>query len=211
MVPGPGCPPVPALLDSGSDLDTLNVLRARGWKPASVLGLALLLAGTLVSRSPATPPSPPLDFLITLLESPRPGRPVPFAVEVRPLVDGERLRIRIVVPRDCSLVGGDTLRHVPRPAAGRTERLEYAVRIPPGLRRQVYVRAELETPGGHVYTRGENLILLAGEPREPPIRPRMVPDGRGGQGLSFDGSPVPTQGRPAGPTPPGGAMVGSRR
>ncbi|MGH7725294.1 MAG: hypothetical protein ACREOU_07670 [Candidatus Eiseniibacteriota bacterium] len=189
----------------------MNVFRARGLKPATILGLALALAGTLVSRSPATPPSPPLEFSIELLESPRPGRPVRFAVVARPLVDAERLRIRVVTPRDCALVTGDTLSHRSHVSPGRTERLEYSVRIPSGLKRYVYVRAELETPGGHVYTRGENLVLLAGVPLFPEAQARPVPDGRGGTGLSFDGQPVPVSGRPTGPTPPGGTMVGAGR
>lgn len=210
----------------GFDIDALGAYQIRARDDAcgdaravaratlSLVVRTALLASVLVVVSPlrvhATPPSPPLELTLTTLETPRPGRPVRFSVEVKPLVPAELVRVRVVPPRDCALVEGDTLLPIVGPPPQRTERLDYAIRIPSGLRRYVYVRAELLTPGGVVYMRGENLVLLAGEPLEPQVVARPVSDGHGGMTLSFDGKPVATQGRPEGPKPPGSTHRGVR-
>ena len=55
---------------------------------------------------------------------------------------------------------------------------------------RIYVRATMETPDGHRYTRGENLVLLAGPSREAvPVR-RVRPDGKGGEVVEYDGAPA---------------------
>lgn len=152
---------------------------------APVLVLILVLvcgALAMITAAPvlATPPRPPLDLRIVLLEAPPPGRDVSFAIEVTPLIPGAELRVSIVPPADVSLVRGrriDTRRDL---APGRLQRFEAAVRVPPGRRRHVYVRAELVTAGGRRYTRGEHLVVLAGALVSPDPAVRVVPDGRGG-------------------------------
>jgi len=158
----------------------------------ALAALALLCATLLPPANPAfaTPPSPPLDFTVRAIQAPRPGVPVDFIVEVTPRAACERLVVRVVLPADCGLTRGDTLRSVPAPAVGSTGRLDYSVRIPPGLTRRIYVRATMETPDGHRYTRGENLVLLAGPSREPVPARRVGPDGRGGEVVEYDGAPA---------------------
>src|SRR5262249_27619822 len=123
--------------------------------PAGPWVLLAACAIGMVSPAAATPPQPPLDFDLRALEAPTPGRPVPCAVTVTPRALGESLKLRIVLPRDCALVDGDTLRIGPAPSVGEPRRFDFSVRVPPGLRRYIYVRAELTTPSGHVWTRGQ--------------------------------------------------------
>jgi hypothetical protein len=156
-----------------------------------------------VPAARATPPSPQLDLRVETVGPAVPGRPVPFTIEVTPLVEGETIHVRVRPPADCTLIAGDTLLVVPASAKGETARFEYAVSIPAGVRRYVYVRAELFTASGRRIMRGRNLVLLAGPPLVPDVAPRIEPLGDGESGLVFDGVVVPTVGRPVGPTPPG--------
>jgi len=171
--------------------------------PIPFLAAIVLGACFAVGTARATPPSPQLEFEVTALAVPVPGRPVPFAVEVRPLVAGETLRIRVLPPADCALTSGDTLVVLPAPAKDEAARFTYSITIPSGVRRYVYVRAELVTATGRRIVRGKNLVLVAGPLLVPDAVPRVVPLGSGESGLVFDGMPVPTVGRPVGPTPPG--------
>jgi hypothetical protein len=169
------------------------------------LAACLALAGASV-RAPiahATPPSPPLEFEVRALAVPVPGRPTPFVVEVAPLVPGETLRLRVVLPSDATLTRGDTLTVAPAPAVGERARFEFAVSIPSGVRRYVYVRAELVTATGRRITRGQNLVLVAGPLLVPDAVGRVVPAGGGESGLVYDGEPASKIGAPVGPTPPG--------
>ena len=170
-----------------------------------LLVFVALLAGACfaVPGAFATPPQPLLDLDVTALSAPVPGRPVRFAVEVTPLAEGETIRIRVHPPADCALAGGDTLLVAPAPAKGEALPHEYTITIPSGVRRYVYVRAELVTASGRRITRGKNLVLLAGPLLVPDAVPRVEPAGKGESGLVYDGVPVPTVGRPVGPTPPG--------
>jgi hypothetical protein len=104
------------------------------------------------------------------------------------------LRIRVVTPADVTLARGNRLTRAAAPDPGATGRFRYEVRIPPGLPRRIYVRAELVTREGRVWTRGENLALLAGSPLHPEPAPRLVPDGRGGSLVEFDGAAVTAPG-----------------
>ncbi|MEO6462829.1 MAG: hypothetical protein ABIP29_07115 [Candidatus Eisenbacteria bacterium] len=156
--------------------------------------LLLLIVGCAVadafSAPPAgaTPPRPPLDLRVVLLETPRPGRDVPFAIEVTPLVPGEQLIVTIAPPADAPLVRGrrtETRRDL---ASGHAQRFTGALRVPPGRRRYVYVRAELVTAGGARYTRGEHLVVLAGPLAAPDPAARTVRDGTGGVLVEYDGA-----------------------
>jgi hypothetical protein len=171
--------------------------------PRFVLAALFAAACFAVRAAHATPPSPQLDLDVTPLSAPVPGRPVTFAVEVTPLVEGETIRIRVRPPADCALTSGDTLLVVRAPAQGETRRFEYAIAIPSGVRRYVYVRADLVTASGRHITRGKNLVLVAGPLLVPDVAPRVVSRGAGESGLEFDGAPVPQVGHPVGPTPPG--------
>lgn len=151
------------------------------------------LVGIVASPARATPPRPPLDLDLVVLESPVPGRPVPFAIVVTPLVPAERLRLRIVPPGDVALARGDTLSLVTDVVPGRAHRFEGAFRLPPGLRRHVYVRAEITTVGGTTWTRGGDFDLLAGPPSRPEPAGRIRPDGRGGSLVEYDGAGGPAR------------------
>jgi hypothetical protein len=154
--------------------------------------LALVSALLTLAATPhplgATPPQPPLELRLVLEETPRPGHPIPYAIEVTSLVPAERLRLRIVPRGGVSLARGDTLSTVTEVAPGRAHRFAGAFRIPPGLRRHVYVRAEITTAGGHVWTRGEHFVLLAGPPVVPDVIGRTVSDGRRGSLIEYDGA-----------------------
>ena len=148
---------------------------------------ALALLATLATDTAATPPRPPLDLRLVLLETPRPGHEVPFAVEVTPLhPDGGEVRLTITPPGDVPLVRGRRSEVRRDVARGRTQRFEGALRVPPGKRRFVYVRAELVTPAGRRYTSGGHLVVLAGPPDTPDPVERVVPDGRGGTLVEYD-------------------------
>jgi hypothetical protein len=162
--------------------------------------LAAVLAGSvwvlaLVADFPgsahATPPQPPLDLRLVLLETPVPGRPVPFAVEVTPGIPADRLTVTVVPRRDAVLVRGPARWSRAAVAAGRSHRLEGALRVTPGRRHHVYVRAEIVTPAGHRYTRGEHLVVLAGPLAVPDPPARTVADGRGGTLVEYDGRQTP--------------------
>lgn len=148
---------------------------------------AFLAASCIPWPVAATPPQPPLELRLVLLESPRPGRTVGFAIEATALVPAERLRLRLTLPRDVTLARGDSLATVADPMPGRPHRFEGAFRLPPGQRRHVRVRAEIVTPGGATWTRGAHLELLAGMPATPDPVGRAVPDGRGGTLVEYDG------------------------
>ena len=136
----------------------------------------------------ATPPQPPLDLRVVLLETPAPGKPVAYAIDVTPLLPAERLRVRVVPPRDVALaVPGDTLRFASDLAPGHARRFTGTLRVPPGRRRYVYVRAEIETASGRTWSRGEHLVVLAGAPLEPDPVARSRADGRGGALVEYDG------------------------
>jgi hypothetical protein len=171
--------------------------------PIVVLAALVLEACLAVPGAHATPPSTRLELDVEPLTVAVPGRPTRFAVLVEPLAAGETLRILVRPPADCTLVSGDTLLVVPAPPVGETARFEYAISIPSGVRRHVYVRAELVTAEGRRITRGKNLVLLAGPLLVPDAVSRDVPLGDGASGVAYDGVVVPTQGRPVGPTPPG--------
>jgi hypothetical protein len=160
--------------------------RARAIR-ALVLVTACALAAC-VSPATATPPQPPLDLRLVLLETPRPGRDVPFAVEVTSLVPAGQLRLSIAPPGDVALVRGRRLMTWRDIAPGQAHRFEGALRVPPGRRRFVYVRAEITTPGGRRYTRGEHLVVLAGPLAVPDPVARTVSDGRGGMLVEYDGT-----------------------
>lgn len=159
--------------------------RARARRVA-VLTLAGCALGVAAPPAGATPPRPPLDLRIVLLETPLPGRDVPFTIEVTPLVPGEQLHVTIAPPTDTPLARGR--RHETRrdPAPGRVQRFAGAVRVPPGRRRYVYVRAELVTAAGHRYTRGEHLVVLAGPLAAPDPASRLAADGRGGTVVEYE-------------------------
>ncbi len=171
--------------------------------PIALFACLVVAACFFAPGAGATPPSPQLELAVEPLAVPVPGRPVPFVVEVEPLVEGETLRIRVRPPGDVRLLGGDTLIVVPAPPLGQKARFEYSVAIPSGVRRYVHVRAELVTASGRRITRGKNLVLTAGPLLVPDAVPRVQALGDGEQGVVYDGEPVPTIGRPFGPTPPG--------
>ena len=60
------------------------------------------------------------------------------------------------------------------------------MRVPPGRRRYVYVRAELVTAAGRRYTRGENLVVVAGPLAVPDPVSRIGSDGKGGAVVEYD-------------------------
>lgn len=160
--------------------------RARILTPLAILALLAALPRPVA----ATPPRPPLELVLRLLEDPVPGRPVRYAIEVTPLVPVERLRIRVLPPRGVELASGDTattVRDVPR---GQARRFEGSLRVPPGRRHWVRVSAEATTSSGHTWTRGEHLVILAGPLAVPDPPQRVVPDGRGGSVVEFDGTIV---------------------
>jgi len=173
-------------------------MHLRRWlAPAFTIALVALL----VQPAGATPPSPPLDFTLRPLEDTRAGRPTRFEVVATPRLDGGRLTIEFAPPPDVTLDGGARRRVVDHAPAFAATRFEYAAHVPPGITRRVYVRATLEMPDGTRYTRGGNLVLLAGTDRTPAPRARLTGDGTGGQLLAFDGAssspgfaPASTQG-----------------
>ena len=160
--------------------------RARAHRAATLLLAGCSLLVVFAPPAGATPPRPPLDLRLVLLETPRPGRDVPFTIEVTPLVPGEQLHLTIAPPADTPLARGR--RHETRRdlTPGRTQRFEGALRVPPGRRRYVYVRAELVTAAGRRYTRGENLVVLAGPLAVPDPASRSASDGRGGAVVEYD-------------------------
>lgn len=158
--------------------------------PVVAIGIAILAAVVPTTRpAEATPPRPPIDLRLVLLDTPRPGRDVPFAVEATPLLPASELRLTIAPPRDVALVrgrGAESRRDV---APGRAQRFEGALRVPPGRRHFVYVRAELVTASGRRYSRGEHLVVLAGALAVPDPVARTMPDGRGGTLVEYDAAP----------------------
>lgn len=157
----------------------------------ATLLLALVALTALLIPAGATPPRPPLELRVVLLETPRPGRDTPFAVEVTPLLPGAELRLTVAPAADVALVRGRRVEVRRDVAPGRGQRFEGALRVPPGRRHHVYVRAELVTANGRRYTRGEHLVVLAGPLAEPDPVPRIVPDGQGGTLVEFDAARGP--------------------
>lgn len=159
--------------------------------PPAVIACTLVLLAALPPNARATPPSPPLELRLVLPERPVPGRAVPFAIEVTPGIPAARLSVTIAPPRDVALVRGTRRSTRSDVARGRAHRFEGALSVPPGRRHHVYVRAELLTAGGHRYTRGEHLVVLAGPLATPDPVPRTVSDGRGGRLVEFEGGRTP--------------------
>ena len=151
-----------------------------------VSALVSALALLPVPLAHATPPRSPIDLRVTLLETPRPGRDVPFAIEATPLLPGAELKVTIAPPRDVALVRGRPNESRRDVAPGRTQRFDGAVRVPPGRRHYVYVRAELVTREGRRYVQGQHLVVLAGPLATPDPQGRIVPDGRGGTLVEYD-------------------------
>ena len=53
-------------------------------RPILLVALTAFALGLAFHPARATPPSPPLEFTVRALESPHPGVPVGFVVEVTP-------------------------------------------------------------------------------------------------------------------------------
>ena len=158
----------------------------------SLVFATLALLAFLPRPALATPPRPPLDLDVRLLETPAPGRPVRYAIEVTPLVPVERVRVFVVPPPGVDLASGAPRATLMRDLApGRARRLEGTLRVPPGRRHYVYVRAEATTASGRTWTRGAHLVVLAGPLAVPDPPQRVVSDGRGGSVVEFDGAAVP--------------------
>jgi hypothetical protein len=134
----------------------------------------------------ATPPSPPIDFVLSVQPGNGSGGPVPFSVEVVPLIPGASLTIEVDPATDVQVSGGLLRRTLTSPQAFARTRLDFAARLPRGLLRRVYVRATLVTADGARYTRGENLALLDGPRLDPEPQFRLVDDGRGGRLAAYD-------------------------
>ena len=155
-----------------------------------LLAPVALFVALASSRLPAgaTPPQPPLDLRLVLLEAPAPDRVTPFAIEVVPLVQAERVRVRIVAPRGVALASpGDTLLLAGDVAPGQARRWTSAVRVSPGRRHDVRVRVEITTPAGITWSRGDHLVLLVGPLLVPDPVARPGTDGHGGAVLEYDG------------------------
>jgi len=157
----------------------------------TAIAFTLVLLPALPRHAHATPPQPPLELRLVLLDTPVPGRAVPFAIEVTPGIPAARLNVTIDPPRDVALVRGARRSTRSDVARGRAHRFEGALTVPPGRRRHVYVRAELVTAGGRRYTRGEHLVVLAGPLATPDPVARTVSDGRGGTLVEFEGERKP--------------------
>ncbi len=112
------------------------------------LALALAVAGAAgVRPAGATPPRSPIDLQVRLLDEAVPGRPLRFEVELEPLVAGERLRLRVRLPRGVELSGLDTLSLLADASAGTRHRLTGVLRGAPRARHHVALLAELDAPG----------------------------------------------------------------
>jgi hypothetical protein len=153
---------------------------------ACALALGVSLLAVLPRTARATPPQPPLELRLVLLEPPVPGRAVPFAVEITPGIPAARLEVAISPPRDVALVRGSARATRRDVAPGRLLRFDGSLAVPPGRRHHVYVRAELVTAGGRRYTRGEHLVVLAGPLLVPDPVARTVSDGRGGTLVEYE-------------------------
>jgi hypothetical protein len=141
------------------------------------LAIAIVLAGGIgVGSAGATPPQSPIDLRAYLLEEPAAGRPLRFAVELEPLVPGERLRLRVRLPRGVELSGLDTLNRLAAPTPGVRHRLTGILRGAPGARHHVAFLAELDAPGGVTFTRGETFSWLAGESLVPEPVAQLIAD-----------------------------------
>jgi hypothetical protein len=168
-----------------SPVEIVMSRRARTLAPA----LVLAALATIVPPAVATPPEPPVELRLVLLETPAPGRPTPFAIEVTPRVPAGRMRVRVVAPRDVALAApGDTLLLAGETGIGQSRRWTGTARVPPGRRRFVYVRVEMDTPSGRTWSRGASLEFLAGPLLVPDPVAHARADGRGGTLVEYDGA-----------------------
>lgn len=120
----------------------------------------------------------PLEVSIEYAEQPQPGQPVKILVSVKPLIDGESLKIKLIIPGKRIEAISSTSKVFDNPLSGQSCTLPVTLYIPDGKAYQIIADGYL-TSEGQVYSDSQVINIDLGKPEAPeyPLVKSISPDG----------------------------------